>query len=171
MRFEHRSSCRFAHARARGRSQGVALVITLILLFIVTLLATTGMMTSTAELVMAGNEQFHRRAADAASAGTEAAIARLAAIPVSHLTAFTAAGRTVAGDYLVSTRYVGEEANLPGFSAEKFAAVQFEVDSTGRAGRNASDEQFQGVMIVTSMTAASTFAQIGAGLAEGAPEP
>src|SRR5512147_2480602 len=65
-------------AGGRAHSRGVALVIALVLLLLVTLLATTGMAVSIADLVMAGNEQFHRRAADAASAGVEAAVAQLA---------------------------------------------------------------------------------------------
>ena len=65
-----------AHHR---KHRGTVLVIALVLLLIVTLLATTGMAMSTAEFVMAGNEQFHRKAMDAASAGVETVIARLPA--------------------------------------------------------------------------------------------
>ena len=49
----------------------------MILLAILSLLAVAGMSMSTAEMAMAGNEQFHRLASDAASAGIETAIARL----------------------------------------------------------------------------------------------
>ena len=156
--------------RRRG-SRGVALVIALIVLLIVTLLATSGMTTSITEFVMAGNEQFHRKAADAASAGVEVAIAQLASQGVnagaSSSSLPNVVGETVAGDYIASTRFVGEEANLPGFSAEKFAALHFEIESTGEAARSAADEQFQGVLLLTSRGSAQTFVQKESGLSGG----
>ena len=59
--------------------RGAALVIGLVLLLILTLLAVTGMNTATTELVMAGNEQYRRAAAMAATAGIEEAIADIGA--------------------------------------------------------------------------------------------
>jgi hypothetical protein len=153
------------------KARGVALVIALVLLLIITLLATGGMMTATAELVMAGNEQFHRRAVDAASAGVEVAIARLAGAPAGSSGVFTSVGETGSGDYVTKSRYVGEETNLPGFSAEKFAALHFEIESTGQSVRSAQDRQLQGVMVITSRDAAGTFTRIGSGLTEGGSDP
>jgi hypothetical protein len=152
-------------------SRGAALVIALVLLLIVTLLATTGMMLSTAEMIMAGNEQLHRQAADASSAGVEAAIARLAAGPADRSSAFKLADATVSGEYVASTRYAGEDASLPGFSAGRFSALHFEIESQGRAARNARDEQFQGVMIISSKDAVETFAKRGEGLTTGGAGP
>ncbi len=149
------------------RHRGAALVIALALLLIVTLLATAGMAVSTAEFVMAGNEQFHRNAVDAASAGIEAAIARLAASETDRRAVLSADGQTVSGDYDANGRFVGEEVNLPGFSAEKFNAVHFEIDSSGASARNARDRQFQGVMVIESQGATETFTRIGSGLAGG----
>jgi Tfp pilus assembly protein PilX len=153
----------------RTSSRGVALIIALILLLLVTLLATTGMRISTAEVVMAGNEQFHRQAMDAASAGVEAVIAQLAASPLDRSTSITTANTTESGDYLASARYVGESTSVPGFSAGKFTARHFEIESTGGAARNASDDQFQGMMAVTSTGAVETFAKRAGGLTESAP--
>ena len=155
-------------SQRRGRSRGVALVIALIVLLIVTLLATSGMTTSITEFVMVGNEQFHRKAADVASAGIEVAIAQLASAGASSSSLPNVVGETAAGDYIASTRFAGEEANLPGFSAEKFAGLHFEIESTGEAARSAADEQFQGVMLLTSRGAAQTFVQRESGLSGGA---
>ncbi len=151
------------------QSKGTALIIALILLLIVTLLATTAMGISIAEVVMAGNEQFHRQAMDAASAGVEAAVAQLAASPMDPSTSITTADTTASGDYVASARYVGESTGVAGFSAGKFSALHFEIESTGSAARNASDEQFQGVMIVSSRDAVETFEQKEDGLTGGAP--
>ncbi len=151
--------------------RGVALVIALVLLLIVTLLATSAMVVSTAELVMAGNEQFHRSAADAASAGVEAAIARLAVRPASRGVAGRTTGEMAVGRYTATARYVGEESSLPAFSAEKFAGLHFEIDSTGQSARNAVDEQFQGVMIIVPRSAADVFTRMGDGLAGEGGEP
>jgi hypothetical protein len=146
------------------RARGVALVIALMLLLVVTLLATGGMMTATAELIMAGHEQFHQRAIDAASAGVEIALARVEAAAGGEGSAFVSEGSTASGEYRVSSRYAGEETNLPGFSVDKFAALHFEIDSTGRSTRGATDRQLQGVMVIASRDSTETFTRIGDGL-------
>jgi Tfp pilus assembly protein PilX len=146
------------------RARGVALVIALVLLLIVTLLATGGMMTATAELVMAGNEKFHRRAIDAASAGVEVALARIEAAAGGEGSVFVNEGPASEGEYRVSSRYAGEETNLPGFSAGKFAALHFEIDSTGHSWRGAQDRQLQGVMVIGSRDSTETFTRIEDGL-------
>jgi Tfp pilus assembly protein PilX len=155
----------------RIRYRGVALIIAMLLLLIVTLLATTGMMMSTGEMAMAGNEQFHRQAADAASAGVEAAIARLAVSSMGRGSSFTLADTTASGDYVASARFTGEESSIPGFSAGKFSALHFEIESTGSAARNADDEQFQGVMLISSKEAVDTFTKRGTGLDGRGPGP
>jgi type IV pilus assembly protein PilX len=153
----------------RTSSRGVALIVTLILLLLVTLLATTGMRISTAEVVMAGNEQFHRQAMDAASAGVEAAIAQLAKSPLDRSTSIDVADTTASGAYLASARYAGESTSAPGFSAGKFSARHFEIQSTGGAARDASDDQLQGVMVVSATSGVETFVRKQRGLAESAP--
>jgi type IV pilus assembly protein PilX len=60
-------------AQAR-RESGAALVVGLILLLVLTLLAISGMTTASLELQMAGNEQYQKRAFEAADAGIEQAI-------------------------------------------------------------------------------------------------
>jgi Tfp pilus assembly protein PilX len=148
----------------RGHSRGVALIVSLILLLLVTLLATTGMTLSITEEVNAGNEQFHRQAVDAASAGVEAAIAQLGTSSLDASTRISAVDTTASGDYFASARYVGESTAVPGFSADKFSARHFEIQSTGGAARNASDDQFQGVMVVSSTDGVVSFVQRESGL-------
>jgi Tfp pilus assembly protein PilX len=152
-----------------SKQTGAALVIALILLLIVTLLATTAMGISIAEVVMAGNEQFHRQATDAASAGVEASIAQLAASALDRTTSVSTADTTASGDYVASARYAGESATVPGFSAGKFSARHFEIESTGGAARHADDEQFQGVMIVISKDAVEVFEKKEDGLTGASP--
>jgi type II secretory pathway component PulK len=149
------------------KQRGVVLVIALVLLLIITLLATTGMAMSTAEFVMAGNEQFHRKAMDAASAGVETVIARLLAELPEKRASIEAAGATAAGDYLANVRFAGEESSLAGFSADKFVGLHFDIDSTGGSARNATDAQVQGVLVIESAAGTSTFRKLGAGLTEG----
>jgi type II secretory pathway component PulK len=156
----------------RGAQRGAALVIALVLLVIVTLLATSGMRMSIAELWMAGNEQFHRKAVDAASAGVEASVARFRAQGV------VAADQGEGGDpvpigepasdsYSVSTRYTGREASLPGSSVGEFFGEHFEIESTGASARGARDVQIQGLMVISTTDGVANFSRIGAGLADG----
>lgn len=151
----------------RKKHRGAALVIALVLLLIITLLASTGMSLSTTEVVMAGNEQFHRNAADAASAGIETVIARVTASLPEQRAAVTASGFTASGEYLAGVRFVGEEAGLSGFSADKFVGLHFDIDSSGGSARDATDAQVQGVMIVESREGTTTFQRLGTGLAAG----
>ena len=139
--------------------RGSALAIAMLLLFIVTLLAVAGMSLSTAELVMAGNEQFHRLASDAASAGVETAISRLRVSAV--------AGEVTSDAFIATVRYVGDERSLPQSSAEQFIGRHFEIESTGGSGRGASDVQTQGVMVVTAANGVATYGKIGNGLQGG----
>jgi type II secretory pathway component PulK len=150
------------------QQRGTVLVIALMLLLIITLLATTGMAMSTTEFVMAGNEQFHRKAIDAASAGVETVIARLPAESPEQRAFIEAVGSTAAGDYLADVHFVGEEASLSGFSAEKFVGLHFDIDSTGGSARNATDAQVQGVLVIEATAGANTYTRLGTGLTEGA---
>jgi hypothetical protein len=159
----------------RGAQRGAALVIALVLLVIVTLLATSGMRMSIAELWMAGNEQFHRKAVDAASAGVEATIAlfRAQGIAAAHQgegSGPVPIGEPASDSYSVSTRYTGREASLPGSSVGEFFGEHFEIESTGASARGARDVQIQGIMAVSTTDGVANFNRIGAGLADmGAP--
>jgi Tfp pilus assembly protein PilX len=142
-------------------TRGSALVIAMMLLFILSLLAVAGMSMSTAEVVMAGNEQFHRLASDAASAGVETAVSRLRTAAV--------AGEVTSETFIATVRYAGEESSLPQSSAGKFVGQHFEIQSTGQSARRAMDVQTQGVMVISPASGVTTAGQIGDGLQGGGP--
>lgn len=145
----------------RSRSvRGSALVIAMILLFILSLLAVAGMSMSTAEMVMAGNEQFRRLASDAASSGIETAVARLRSS--------TAMGDVSSDAFIATVRRAGVETSLPQSSADKFVGQHFEIESTGHSARGASDVQTQGMLLITSSEGVSTYGQVDDGLQGGA---
>lgn len=148
--------------------RGAALVVTLILLVILTLLASTGLRMSVGELWMAGNEQYHRRAIDAASAGIEVGVARVGAIGPAAAT--DADGdRLVVQDgapetFTVVIRPAGYESTLSGSSVGKLVGEHFEIESTGGSLREARDVQVQGVMVVSASGGEARFTRIAGGL-------
>ena len=144
--------------------RGTVLVIALLLLVILTLLAITGMRTAIAELWMAGNEQFHRRAVEAASAGIEVAIARMRASGGNANIGPVTVGDSPSDSYSVTVRRTGREASLPGSSAEKLVGEHFEIESTGLASRGAREVQVQGVMVISTPGRVQTFQRVGDGL-------
>ena len=149
---------------SRASERGAALVIALLLLVILTLLATTGMRTSIAELWMASSERFHRASVEAASAGVEAGIARLRANRGVSAGETAIDGGSGEAPFNATIRRAGAEVSIPGSSAEKFIGEHFEIESTGAGSRGALDVQVQGVMIVSSTQGVRTFRGIGEGL-------
>jgi len=154
------------------RQRGAALVIALLMLMILTILALSGINTATTELMMAGNEQYRRNAAQASTAGIEEAVTAIGTVPTSPDAAPTVVAPTLLPDsgserYSTSTRFIGDESGLPQSSADKFVGLHFQIDSTGTSLRNASDTQLQGVMVVAasgSSAGNSSFTQLGGGL-------
>lgn len=61
---------------SRGRQQGAALIVGLLLLVVITILAVSGMNTATTELAMARNNQTYENAFQAAETGLENALAQ-----------------------------------------------------------------------------------------------
>jgi type IV pilus assembly protein PilX len=155
-----------------ARQRGAALVIGLILLMILTILAFTGISTSTVELAMSSNEQFRNNAEQASAAGIELAISRLDQVATAPGAApFVSSGNllTTAAthQYRAEARYVGDETGLPQSSADKFIGLHFTIQSDGTSARNANDRQIQGVMVVASADASGgggTTSQLGTGL-------
>ena len=135
----------------RRRQQGAALVVGLILLTILTLLAVSGMNTASVELVMAGNEQYRQRAFQAAGTGIEEALSELATVPQDN-TGKTLTDqpvkKTTNETYNVTSKYVGDDLNVPGFSTGKFVGLHYEITSDGFSSRNAHSQQTQGAYIV-----------------------
>jgi hypothetical protein len=124
------------------------------------------MRTAIGELWMAGSEQFHRTALEAAAAGLEAAIARLRA--GSAVGDFD--GESAGAPYTVTVRRAGTEVSMPGSSAEKLVGEHFEIESTGASSRGALEVQVQGVLVVSPANGVRTFRSISGGLGpEGSP--
>lgn len=152
-----------AAACAPARQRGAALVIGLILLAIITLLAIGGMNSATIELVMAGNEQYQQKAFQAASTGIEQALTTLATVPQDGTaTEVTAAvpnadsGET----YSVSSKYMGDDLNVPGFSSGKFVGIHYQITSEGTSARGARSDQAQGAFVIQSAGGGGSFGSI-----------
>lgn len=149
------------------QQQGAALVIGLILLLILTLLAVTGMNTASSELIMAGNEQFRQNAFQAAETGIEQAITVLATVPQTG-TPVTVADVAVPGsevgstvdEYSTESQYMGDDLNLPGFSAGKFVGFHYQITSTGTSARNANARNRQGAFVIQSAGGAGSFGSL-----------
>src|SRR5262245_55090546 len=135
----------------RRRQRGAALVVGLILLVILTLLAVSGMNTASVELVMAGNEQYRQRAFQASGTGIEEALSELATVPqtsTGKTLADVAVKKTTTEKYTVTSKYVGDDLNVPGFSTGKFVGLHYEITSDGFSSRNAHSQQKQGAYII-----------------------
>lgn len=150
-------------ARNSLHQRGAALVVGLILLLVLTLLAVVGMNTATSELIMAGNEQFRQNAFQAAETGIEQAITVLATVPQSG-TPEVVADQPVPGsavdEYTTESQYMGDDLNLPGFSAGKFVGFHYQITSTGTSARNASARNRQGAFVIQSSGGGGAFGSI-----------
>jgi len=145
------------------RQQGAALVIGLILLLILTLLAVTGMNTASSELIMAGNEQYRQNAFHAAEAGIEQAITVLATVPQTGtpvVVSDVAVPGSSGDEYTTASTYMGDDLNLPGFSAGKFVGFHYQIESQGTSARNANSAQVQGAFVIQSAGGAGSFGSI-----------
>ncbi|MGE0581486.1 MAG: PilX N-terminal domain-containing pilus assembly protein [Steroidobacteraceae bacterium] len=152
-----------SHSGRQGQ-RGAALVIGLLLLVVLTLLAITGMNTASSELIMAGNEQYRQNAFQAAEAGIERAISLLPTIPQSGAAVVVpnvaVPGSTSGDTFTTSSRYMGDDLNLPGFSAGKFVGFHYQVESTGSSARNANARHAQGAFVIQSAGGAGSFGSI-----------
>ena len=141
--------------RIRSKQRGAALVVGLLMLVILTLLAISGMNAASTELIMAGNEQYRQKAFNAAAAGIEDALTKLATIPQDPSEATpspkTAVENGDAGEaFITESLYIGDSQNVSGFSANRFVGLNYEIRSTGSAARNATSVQTQGAYVVQS---------------------
>lgn len=136
----------------RPGERGAALVVGLILLLIITLLAVSGMSTASSELLMAGNEQFRQQAFQASSTGIERTLPTLANMPQTLdpiSTDGTAPGSST-DTYKITSQYLGDDLNLPGFSAGKFVGFHYSIISDGKSTRGAQTRQTQGAFVIQS---------------------
>jgi type IV pilus assembly protein PilX len=145
----------------RSRQGGAALVVGLVLLMILTLLAISGMNTSTLELQMAGNFQFSQSAFQAAEVGLQRAIsggnfATNAAITTPVTPVVAGAADTYESRIEFDCARNGETVppprpGGPAFSIGEnmgFSAYHFEAQSTGRSSRGARAVNVQDFYLV-----------------------
>jgi|SRR5882672_3445273 len=149
---------KLSNPRPSSAESGAALVVGMILLLILTLLAISGMSTSTTELVMAGNEQYQENAFQAAETGIERtvttgnfnAVAEVIGAPVT----LPSADRGCLSDptrcptYTATIRPRGASAPPPGYSLDQFSAENFEIESLGTSVRDATDTHIQGLFLI-----------------------
>jgi hypothetical protein len=132
-----------------ARERGVSLVVGLVLLSIVTLLALAGASGAHVEQLLAQNETFRENAGFAASAGIEVAIRAIVNSPAPEVVVPRVTGQLeVPGHYEATIRFTGIEAGLAQAEGAQLVGAHFEIDSIGRAPRNAVERQRAEVMWV-----------------------
>jgi Tfp pilus assembly protein PilX len=138
--------------RPHGRQLGAALVTTLILLAVVTILAIAAIRSASFGFIMAGNDQLRQRAFIAAEAGIEQAIATAVFDPNNLATVTLPSGTTTGSDsYTVTvvTQAAGAaQGALFGSSWDKFSTYQFQIVSTGTSLKSAVSLHTQGVAVL-----------------------
>jgi len=141
------------HTSAPRRQQGAALVIGLILLLVLTILAVSGVFTSTMELRMVRNTQNQEHAFQAAEVGIEDALANPA---LSTSAAFaqgtTAVPNSATDTYSYTMQFVGQAplgTGMTGYSiGSAFETYHFQVDSTGNGPDSAVSNHTQSFYVV-----------------------
>jgi type IV pilus assembly protein PilX len=136
-----------------ARQQGAALVIGLILLLVLTILAVSGVFTSTMELRMVRNTQSQERSFQAAEVAIEDALAN----PVLSTSAvFTqpaiAVPNAPADSYSYQLQFVGQAplgTGMTGYSiGSAFQTYHFQVDATGNGPDGAVSNHTQAFYVV-----------------------
>lgn len=158
----------------RMTQRGAALIVALLLLIVITVLSITAMRTSTMQLRMAVNHQERTQAVQTAQAAIDAALGNLANFPVAggagyalctanwdlpgpacNQTTVTLPAVTPFTDSTVVnkvkiTRPAPDLAPPPrgvGFSADKFGAAAFDIDSQATV-RTGQSEMVQGYLVL-----------------------
>jgi type IV pilus assembly protein PilX len=121
---------------APRRQQGAALVIGLVLLLVLTILAVSGVFTSTMELRMVGNTQNQERAFQAAEVAIEDALANPVLSTSAVFNQATIAVPNSPDDqYSYSIQFVGQTplgTGMTGYSiGSAFESYHFQVEATG----------------------------------------
>lgn len=145
-----------AHGLRGFRSQGAALVVGLILLMVLTLLAISGMNTSTLELQMAGNTQYGEKAFQAAELGIERAFRSSnynTNVVATQTPTAVATGEPETYESTTEFDAVGGVTPVPsgGYSVgvgTGFNAYHFTINSTGESSRNATATNVQSFFVV-----------------------
>jgi len=138
----------------RGRSRGSTLTVGLIVLTLVMLLGIAGASSAHVDRLLAQNEAFRENAAFAASAGIEMAISAILASTDPVTVDPVISGRMPGSSdvFEARVRFAGYESLLPQASGARVAGAHFEILSTGRSARHATDRQRAGVLWVVAAT-------------------
>lgn len=134
--------------RLQGRQSGAALIVSLILLMVLTVLAISTMRTASLGLLMAGNTQVRQYAFQLAQSGIDAVVRQDEPIGAGDCTAPTTnpsvAVPELFGSYTTSVCYRGESIT-PGNSFPRIPTFNYEVTSAGATDqRNARARLVQG---------------------------
>ena len=134
---------------AAHRQHGAALVVGLILLLVLTLLAVSGMNSASLEFIMAGNEQYHNNAFQAAEAGIEQSRAQAAWNPDPTIPDQPFAGATSATDNwtsVVQLQNGGAPGPPPaGYNVTTFGTYYFQITTNATSTRGANAAHVQGI--------------------------
>jgi type IV pilus assembly protein PilX len=138
---------------APRKQHGAALVVGLLLLLVITLLAVAGMNSSALELIMAGNEQYHQNAFQAAETGVEQTIVNGSFVPgaatVTQSKVAAAGSTTDTYSTALSSDLGGApQPALWGNSWNSFSTYDFTITSTGASIRNATSTHVQGIAVL-----------------------
>jgi type IV pilus assembly protein PilX len=135
------------------RQQGAALVIGLILLVVLTILAVSGVFTSTMELRMVRNLQTQERAFQAAEFAIEDALANPVLSTSTPFSQATVAVPNSPGDeYSYDLQFVGQTAlgtDMTGYSiGSAFQSYHFQVEATGAGPDGAVSNHTQSFYVI-----------------------
>jgi type IV pilus assembly protein PilX len=136
-----------------ARQQGAALVIGLVLLVVLTILAVSGVFTSTMELRMVRNTQSQERSFQAAEVAIEDALANPVLSTSAPFTQATTAVPNAPGDtYSYQLQFVGQAplgTGMTGYSiGTAFQTYHFQIDATGNGPDNAVSNHTQSFYVV-----------------------
>src|SRR5687768_790187 len=128
-----------------NKQGGAALVVSLLLLLVLTLLAISGMNTASVELIMAGNTQYQQLAFQNA----ESAIAESLAIADFNPDQTEVPDLTGTGSASVAPQNNGDaRPGVWGSSWNSFSTFHFEMTVSGTSQRNARFDVIQGVAVI-----------------------
>lgn len=140
-------SLRRLAAPHQGTQSGATLVIGLILLLALTILGVSGMNTTTLEITMASNTQFHQDAFQAAEDGIDVPIAQRNFTTVAPVTV-QEPDRFQSVTTFTATTPVPDIAFSMGTSSGSVQAYHFDVRSVGEGARNALSTHTQSFYVV-----------------------
>ena len=145
-------SCNAGQRHIRHTQRGAALVVGMLLLLVLTLLAISGMGTSSLELAMAGTTQFREDAFQAAETGIEKGLKDGVFNPDAPPEEFETqqvSGSTDTYTVTITPQLNGQALDaMWGSTVDKFSTYHYEISSVGTSARNAQANNVQGVATI-----------------------